>query len=231
MLMKPVNKTRQSRALAFKNPEFLSTAWLIQREAHYAEGCKHKFTRIRGQDEPNLIWNVDYGADKMSYQNNSYAQAYSQLLRPWTAAQLIVEVGILDGVGLAIWADIFSEACITGIDLRRDLFDRNSANLTDLGAFQEKQPDILLLDAYRPDQAVLNAHFARTGLIDVVIDDGPHTHDAIRSMATSLIPHLARSFLYIVEDNPGSLPLIRDLFAKHGHVRRLGGLVVVEALR
>lgn len=64
--------------------------------------------------------------------------------------------------------------------------------------------------------------------IDVVIDDGPHTRDAIQRMLLSLLPYLADQFLYIVEDNPDTRPLLEGILSATAHVRSVGGLVVAE---
>jgi hypothetical protein len=135
----------------------------------------------------------------------------------------------LDGSGLALWSDVFPNARLIGLDLRCDLFEANVPTLKELGAFRRRMPIVEIFDAYVPDYKMLKQLFAQAGKINVVFDDGPHTIPAIARTCQALLPHLDNEFTYIVEDNPGSLSVIRDLFSSRATVFRADGLVIAES--
>lgn len=227
LVLRPVNLRRQQRAIQVRNATRMSPEWLVQREAHYSGGEVRKYSRVLGSEEPGFVWPYDFGSDKMSFVANRYARAYGKTLDPWIQASVVVEIGILDGSGLALWSEVFPNAHLVGIDLRRDLFDANMINLVGLGAFQRGIPHVLEVDAYRPDADTLSA-LSSLGPVDVVIDDGPHTFDAIERMARALRPYLAENFVDIIEDNPGCRRIITNVFAGHARTRSFDGLVIVE---
>lgn len=228
ILMRRVNLRRQQRALRVQDPKRMSPEWLVQREAHYAGETVHRYPRVLGSEEPEFIWPYDFGSDKMSFVANQYACAYGETLITWTHARVVVEIEILDGSGLALWSEVFPDARLVGIDSQRDLFDANIQTLVALGAFGRSIiPHVLEVDAYRPNAGTLSA-LSSLGPVEVVIDDGPHTFDAIERMARALRPFLAESFLSIVEDNPGCRSIVNRVFAGHARTRTVGGLVIAE---
>ncbi len=109
---------------------------------------------------------VKYGTDKGSLKHN-----YMQFYEKWLPKnpKKILEIGVLKGASLAMWAEYFPEAIIHGLDLFSDhseaevksfLLDECGCN--NIVLHQGNQCDYVLLDKLR------NENF------DVIIDDGSH---------------------------------------------------------
>ncbi|MFZ2038563.1 MAG: hypothetical protein WAV11_01320 [Minisyncoccia bacterium] len=141
------------------------------------------------------------GGDRMS--KHGYAKKYSEYLKPFVDSDkslVIVEIGILTGIGLAIWCDIFTNCRIIGLDIDLGHFSSNTQNLSRLGAFKRNKPEV-----YEFDQFMDNTEYFRKKLnnkkIDVMIDDGFHSTESILQTIKSVIPHLNNNFVYFIEDN------------------------------
>ena len=73
--------------------------------------------------------------DRMNHHN--YSEFYSKILQPFLDKEIyLIEVGILTGIGLAIWCDIFNKANIIGYDIDIGNYIKNKEHLKSLGAFK-----------------------------------------------------------------------------------------------
>ena len=150
-------------------------------------------------------WNL--GGDKMAADRNGYAEVYARLLGRMEP-QRIVELGVFQGASMALWCELFPDAEVVGLDLSLDRYHANVAALKGRGAFTVNSPLLHEWDAYSDD-----AEFLRDlGAIDVFVDDGPHTRDAIQNVLGLVGPLMADGGLYVVEDFPGGGDLLRDVF-------------------
>lgn len=219
----------QEAILRELDPEHLSPEWFVQVERRFApHGVVHYRIDADIRD-PRFTWDTWRGADRMALSANGYAVPYSQILtQKHFTPKSILEIGILDGSGLALWGEAFPHATLFGIDFTLDPYLANLPQLLSLGAFSRTSPQIFPMDVREPDIDKLQELSACAGTIDLVIDDGPHTHEAIECMARALSPYLSPEFLYIIEDNPGCLSAARRLFGERALVFRQGGLVVVD---
>ena len=143
------------------------------------------------------------GGDRMSIDHHHYAPIYAEFMTAGmiTGPRVVVEVGILTGVGLAIWADVFPVGSrIIGLDVAPTYFFDNYDNLKGRGAFLRNT-----IEAHKFDQYANNGYLVQSILrgdrIDMVIDDGCHQNGAIINTLRCLRPYLAEDFLYFVEDN------------------------------
>ena len=219
----------QEEMLRELHPEHLSPAWFVQAEGRFAPHGVVHYRRDAAICDPRFTWEMARGADRMALSANGYAIPYSQILtEKHFTPKSILEIGILDGSGLAVWGEAFPNAKLFGIDFTFDPYLANLPKLLSLGAFARTSPQIYLMDVREPDIAKLQGLSACAGSIDLVIDDGPHTHEAIECMARALSPYLSPEFLYIIEDNPGCLSTARRLFGERALVFRQGGLVIVD---
>lgn len=141
------------------------------------------------------------GGDRMLY--HGYAQKYSEYLLPYfknAQSITIVECGILKGVGVALWCDLFQNSRIIGLDIDLGHINNNMDNLCQLGAFQKNQPEL-----YEFDQFIDNTEYIGDILkgdkINICIDDGFHSVESISAMLKSMMPYLADQFVYFIEDN------------------------------
>lgn len=165
------------------------------------------------------------GGDRMNPLLNDYAPVYAAYLAPLIGQPdlVICEVGILTGVGLAIWCDVFPDARVIGLDIDIANFQNNRAALVAAGAFRTAEPEVHTFDQF----AAVPDDFARIlggRTIDVLIDDGVHTDETIERTFKAARPHLSPSAIFFSEDNATvSSILERDTgFAW----RALGGMTV-----
>ncbi len=181
--------------------------WLIGTEIRYG-GISTGVAREkvsphdrRGLDDRES--NLATGGDRMLH--HGYAKHYAEFLRPYVQDRdqrfVICEFGILKGTGLAIWCDLFPNARCIGLDVDLSSIKKNMDNLLRLGAFSNNSPEL-----YEYDQFVHSADYLKEILdgdkIDIVMDDGHHSDESILTTLESVKPHLAKEFVYLIEDNP-----------------------------
>jgi hypothetical protein len=100
----------------------------------------------------------------------------------------ILEIGVLDGGSLELWANWFgTSATVFGIDV-----DPKCARLEPVGA--------QIRIGSQEDAAFLRAVVDEMGGLDVVIDDGNHTSRSIKATLGILFPLLQPGGLYFIED-------------------------------
>jgi hypothetical protein len=193
-------------------------------EARYAP-AKGKLPAVRSPLERwrQNRWNE--GGDKMSADRHGYADDYARLLARWEAPT-IVEVGVFQGVSLAIWCDMFPDGKVIGLDLDLNRFWDHRHFLADQGAFTRNYPTVVgAWDAYAPNVQVLG-QVLKGRTIDVLVDDGPHTDVAVTTVIEALRPFMSSAFTYIVEDMPNGGELLSAAYpeGKAGQAGLLGWL-------
>jgi predicted O-methyltransferase YrrM len=148
------------------------------------------------------------GGDKMAADRNGYADAYASLLSGLDPAT-VVELGVFQGVSVAMWCDLFPDAHVVGLDLEFSRFDVHRPVLLERGAFSLNRPILLEFDAY-------GAYCPLDGLpsVDLFIDDGPHTAPAIANVLEMMGPRMSRDGVYVVEDFDGGGDLLARAFPK-----------------
>ncbi|WP_016957097.1 class I SAM-dependent methyltransferase [Catenovulum agarivorans] len=186
------------------NAELGGKAWLIGSELKYG-GIQTGVPRIKvsphdKRSKVQLQKGGMIGGDRMLH--HGYASMYAKYLKNYLGRDnlLLVEIGILKGNGLAMWCDLFKSARIMGFDIDLSHTLNNMDNLKALGAFKSKQPELNEFDQYADNQAYL-ASLLDGQKINICIDDGCHTDEAILQTLHSVLPHLADDAVYIIEDN------------------------------
>lgn len=154
---------------------------------------------------PHAPWNL--GGDKMATDRNGYGDVYSRLFDGFEP-QMVVELGVFRGVSLAMWCELWSEAMVVGLDLSFDRFHENMTALADRGAFKTNMPLLHEWDAYGDDVDFL----ADLPGIDLFIDDGPHTADAIDNTARLIGPLMNPGGIYVIEDFPDGWKVLEKHF-------------------
>lgn len=143
---------------------------------------------------------------------HNYAPAYAKELgefksEPSTLESrsrlTIVELGILRGIGLAIWCDLFPNARVIGLDVDLSHYLGNVRALEERGAFKNNKPDVFEFDELAsPDANQRQIAFALgRSRIDIMIDDALHRESCIMKAMQEFMPFMAPRFLYFVEDN------------------------------
>lgn len=153
-------------------------------------------------------WNL--GGDKMAGDRNGYADAYAEVLPPlYPTARVVVELGVFMGASLALWAELFPTAKVIGLDLDFDRFDGYRPTLEAAGAFATNVPELVTFDAYGPLDPLTDV---LPGPVDLFVDDGPHTPDAVARVAGLVAPLMSERSVYVLEDFPGGAAVLRDAF-------------------
>lgn len=173
-----------------------SFEWLALTENHYG-----------GFQLSGVSSKTHRGGDRMSPHYHGYGRCYAEFLKPYLSApsagpKILVEVGILNGSGLAIWCDLFPSARVIGLDINLSNFQTNRGSLQKLGAFQKNVPEVYSFDQLDPCKAG-NAlrDVLSESRIDIAIDDGCHSIESIDITFESIRPFLANRFIYFIEDN------------------------------
>lgn len=210
-----------------------SAGWLILSEQHYGgyhSGVpRRSVSPLDPRSPESLREGGCVGGDRMSPLHHGYARTYARHLarfvrdrdRPLT----VVEVGILRGTGLCIWAELFPRALVLGLDIDLSHFRENEPALRARGAFAGGNVRVARLDQYAVDAAAVGA-LLEGRRIDVMIDDGCHLDEPTIRTFDAFRPHLADRFVYFIED---SRTVHRALRSRHPGLRfrRRGELTVV----
>jgi len=207
--------------------------WLVMTETKYGGKVtglpRRKASELDPRSPEELAATRLVGGDRMSSLHHGYAGDYARHLadlvnRPGRAT--VVEVGILAGTGLALWADLFPDGRIIGLDIDiTHAADRLPA-LRAAGAFAHGDPELYEFDQFRDNREIL-AEILAGDRVDLFIDDGAHSHEAILTTFESAVPWLADEFLYFIEDNR---TVSGELRARYPglHVESCGDLTVVR---
>jgi hypothetical protein len=139
-----------------------------------------------GQDTSLDELAIRYGADKSS-KVHYYTRAYDWHFGPLRNAPIsLLEIGAGAGSSLRMWRDYFARAKIYGLDVQ----ECKPVETLGMTVFVGSQAD---------DQVLENVA-AKTGPLDVIIDDGSHRwSDQIGSFKT-LYPHIKPGGYYVIED-------------------------------
>jgi len=140
------------------------------------------------------------GGDRMASEQMAYGEVYSNVINNLNNINIVLEIGILTGIGLAIWSDIFPNATIYGFDIYINNFLDNKNKLIELGAFKNNNIYINEFDQYNPDINLLDKITSKNK-INFVIDDGCHKDKPIITTFNSIYPFLDKNFIYVIEDN------------------------------
>ena len=181
-------------------------SWLVERELRYGgyvTGLKrYRISELDGRD---LRWDRHgmTGGDRMNPRRHNYGGLYAKYLGPFVesgAHVTVVEVGILQGTGLAIWSDLFPNGRVIGLDIDLTHFESNLGLLLRLGAFQAQNHEVHIFDGFKDNSRHL-ADILQEATVDIVIDDASHEDDSILTTFESCRRHLSKNFVYFVEDN------------------------------
>jgi hypothetical protein len=200
--------------------------WLISRERRYAPKVG-VLPGVTSPTNPLGPSSTNQGGDKMASLRNGYARNYAALLQTRSGSiHTLVELGVFQGVSMAIWCDLFPRAKIIGLDIEFDRFVSHRPFLEKMGAFSSNSPELVAFDAFLPlVDELMDALDGRC--IDLFVDDGPHHIDAIVATAVAVMPLMGEGSLYVVEDQTSALAPLRDALPNVAF-RMEGQLVVGE---
>lgn len=180
-----------------------SADWLVRSEIKYGgyvtDVARKRVSPHDDRTAGQLAMGGMTGGDRMLH--HGYGPTYARYLHPFLDSKdiTIAEFGILKGTGLAIWCDLFIDARVLGFDIDLSHFKENRSRLVQRGAFKRTTPEVHEYDQLVDGSAVLG-DILKGARLDVVIDDGLHSIDAIVKTWRSVRPHLADRFVYFIED-------------------------------
>lgn len=172
---------------------------LEQKFGGHVKGIKRIISRLDPRFNQKNIGTHE-GGDRMNSCYHQYASTYEKSLEYIKNPKVIVEVGILTGIGLAIWCEMFPDARIIGLDITLDHYNKNKQNLKSLGAFTKNNPELYVFDQYADNEELIQ-QILGCDTIDMIIDDGAHTEKSIVDTYDSFKIHLSDKFTYLIEDH------------------------------
>lgn len=204
---------------------------LIKKEKQYGGHVTHikrnKFSELdpRKPEEINKIGMT--GGDRMEF--HGYSNKYAEYLLPVLKKRnvVIAEIGILKGTGLAIWCDLFENSRVIGMDIDVTNIQGNMRNLKKLGAFKKNDPEIYEFDQLKDNNKYLKK-ILNNDKISVCVDDAMHTDKSILNTLDSVMPHMAKDFVYFVEDNASIGSEIRKKYPQY-HIEISGELTIISS--
>ena len=133
-----------------------------------------------------LFWSND---GPIVHKWHHYLPIYDKYLSPWRGRPVrMLEIGVSRGGSMKLWRKFFGpEAVLFGIDIDTECakFDGQSARVR-IGS--------------QADPEFLRSVVAEMGGLDVVLDDGSHVSQHIRTSLDTLYPLLSDTGLYLIED-------------------------------
>ena len=150
----------------------------------------------------------DRGGDRMVSQR--YAAGYAAVL-PDTA-EVIVEMGVFLGTGLALWKDLYPLALVIGLDLDTQRYRDNVPALEKLGAFKDSYPLVWEFDEFLDESWESLTSVLEPGSVDVWVDDADHHKDSIKEAFARAMYFMKPGGVYIAEDNAFVADELRELY-------------------
>jgi hypothetical protein len=124
---------------------------------------------------------------------HSYLEIYEKLFSSKRlTAKNILEIGIQDGGSIKLWYDYFINSNVYGLDIRKikDVWPELLNN---------ERIKIGCFDAY--SEEFINNQLPHLSIkFDIMIDDGPHTLESMKSFINGYIPFLENKGILIIED-------------------------------
>ena len=96
-------------------------------------------------------------------------------------------------------ANLFPTARLLGLDIDTSHHENNLRTLRHRGAFSKNVPEIHVFDQLQDDSKRMVAILGGQK-VDIFIDDGLHSAEAIRNTLKAIKPHLASGFVALIED-------------------------------
>jgi predicted O-methyltransferase YrrM len=149
-----------------------------------------------------------YACDKTPSIRHTYTSFYHHLLSNLPIRR-VFEIGVAGGASMRMWRDYFPEAEIFGID-------NDPVHI-----FQDERIHTALCDASHLEKlASIAEEFG--GNYDLIIDDGSHYPDHQINSFKTLLPFLAPSGVYIIEDVLHLVEVSDQILFPH-EIYRFGG--------
>ena len=221
------------RLYVLQRPKPGSQAWLIiteRRFGGYVSGVpRHNASPRDPRPLEKLRAGGMIGGDRMSRAHQNYAKIYALHLKRFvdrTSTVTLVEVGVLNGTGIAMWSNLFPSGRIIGLDIDLVNVINNMDRLKASGAFKNRKVELYQFDQFEDNSRLLSS-ILDGDQIDVVIDDGAHFANSIVTTLSSMLPFLAADFSYFIEDN-SQIHSILEVKFPHFEIYSYGKMTVLR---
>lgn len=209
--------------------------FLKNSEIKYGGECivrRNKISQHDPRTKEILDRNNMRGGDRMTEKINNYAPIYSKYLSNMeNEPSVIVEIGVLNGTGLAIWSDLFPDSRVVGLDIDLSHYWGNKQTLENLGAFKNNNVEVYEFDQlHHNNNEILSKIFSKEK-IQFLIDDGLHLNESILNSINDFLPFLDKHFLYVVEDNKVVYDEIARIYSDKFNVFNEGKITILQGRR
>jgi cephalosporin hydroxylase len=142
----------------------------------------------RGKQQTSLDdIGLKYGTDKASW-HHDYLEFYERFLHEVRGLEVsVMEIGVLRGQSIAMWAEYFQHGKVVGLDINPATKQYESDRIHIEIADQSNPADLARIAA---------AH----GPFDLIVDDGSHIWDHQITTLRTLLPFVKPGRYYILED-------------------------------
>lgn len=158
------------------------------------------------------------GGDK--FNTHDYLSVYQSFL-PTNKDTKILEIGILEGISIAVWSDCYPEGQVDGVDIDLTHYENHLPTMLESGAFTNKNYSVKIANSL--DQKDVDDYMKDKQLYDVIIDDGDHRTESIIKTFNNVFKYLQPGGVYFIEDNASINKNMlklgdKDNFHKHGEM-------------
>ena len=136
----------------------------IKKNSPYDPNIKN-FNGLFYTGKDNNITTIQCGGDRMDSSYMAYGEVYKKILENLYDVKNVLEIGILTGIGIAIWSDVFKNASINGVDIDLTNFLKNKSNLINKGAFKNDNIYVNEFDQYQPNIDLISRLTQKNNLI------------------------------------------------------------------
>lgn len=137
------------------------------------------------------------GGDKTAM-GQGFTKRYEELFSKWRDEPInLLELGVLRGLSLAMWAEYFSKGHIYGVDINLSIYRGAESELRRLGAFDNENITTYESDVTEPEFQEL---ISGLPAFDIIIDDALHNPQPQLDNFLLLFPRLNSGGIYVVED-------------------------------
>jgi len=149
---------------------------------------------------PLMDWFTNHNQGHQVWKWQHYFEVYHLHLAHFVGQLVtVVEIGVLGGGSLEMWATCFGPRCnVYGIDI-------------DPQCKQYEAERIAVVIGDQQDQQFWATFKSRVPVVDVVIDDGGHRYEQQKVTLEEMLPHLQPGGVYICED----VHFSHNLFAQY----------------
>lgn len=219
--------------LRILKPSVGTANWLVFKELEYGGYVMNRPRNIVSNKDPRtkeqISWGGMEGGDRMSKLHQGYAKIYGKYLQPFIQRQkpvVLIEIGVLEGIGVAIWSELFPRSRIIGLDIDLSHIKQNMDNLRKKGAFKNNNLELYKFDQFQDNRDLL-LRILKNDKINICIDDGCHFNEAILTTIKSVSPYLAEDFVYFIEDNTTVHEILKKMYPGF-KVENFGKITVIS---